>query len=149
MPKCMPRPTNQNKMEPSIPKESSIGLNYPMLTKTNYAAWSLKLKVFMQAHGIREAIEPKDPKATLDEKTDKLALAAIYQSIPEDVLLSVAKKTSAKDAWEAIKTSSLGADKVKKARVQTLRGDFETLSMKETKSLDEFFGRLNSLVTNI
>lgn len=38
----------------------------------------IKLKVFMQAHGIWEAIEPKNPKETLEEKTDKLALASIY-----------------------------------------------------------------------
>lgn len=136
MPKFMPKPT---KMEPNKTKENSVGLNYPMLTKTNYATWSIKLKVFMQAHGVWEAIEPKDPKATLDEKTDKLDLAAIYQSIPEDVLLSVAEKKSAKDTWEAIKTLSLGADKAKKARIQTLKGEFETLSMKETEPLDDFY----------
>ncbi|XP_074373663.1 uncharacterized protein LOC141714011 [Apium graveolens] len=130
-------------------KENSVGLNYPMLTKTNYASWSIKLKVFMQAHDVWEAIEPKDPKAALVEKTDKLALAAIYQSIPEDVLLSIEEKKNAKDTWEAIKTLCLGADKAKKARIQTLKVDFETLSMKETEPLDDFYSKLNSLVTNI
>lgn len=80
----MPKMTT---LESNKSKENAMGLNYPMLTKTNYAAWSMKMKVFMQAHGVWEAIEPKDPKMVLEEKTDKLALAAIYQGIPEDVLL--------------------------------------------------------------
>lgn len=73
----MPKPNNQNKIESNKTKENFVGLNYPMLIKTNYAAWSLKLKVFMQAHGLWSAIEPKDPKAEVEERTDKLALAAI------------------------------------------------------------------------
>lgn len=136
-------------IESNKSKENAVGLNYPMLTKTNYAAWSMKMKVFMQAHGVWEAIDPKDPKVTLEEKTDKLALAAIYQGIPEDVLLSLAEKTTAKSAWEAIKLLSLGADRVKQAKAQTLKGEFESLSMKETDQLDDFCMRLNGLVTNI
>lgn len=91
-------------MDPVKSKEGSLNLSYPMLTKTKYMAWSLKMKVFMQAHGIWGAVEAKDPKAAVDEKTDKVAMAAIFQAIPEDILLSLAEKTSAKDAWTAIKT---------------------------------------------
>lgn len=79
-------------MEPNKSKESSFGLSFPMLTKTNYAAWAMKMKVFMQAHGVWEAIEPNDAKTVVEDKIDKRALAIIYQGIPDDVLLSVAEK---------------------------------------------------------
>ena len=101
----MPR---QIEMEPSKVKDNSVSLNYPMLTKTNYTAWSMKMIVFIEAHGVWEAIEPKDAKATIEEKTGKLALAAIYQGITEDLLLSLAEKKSAKEAWMAIKIVCLG-----------------------------------------
>lgn len=130
-------------------KENSVGLNYPMLTESNYTTWSLKMKVFMQAHGVWEAIEPKDPKATFEERIDKIALAAIYQGIPEDVLLSLAEKKMAREAWDAIKTVCLGAEKINKARAQALKPEFESLNMKETEQLDDFCMRLNGLVTNI
>ena len=136
-------------METSKSKESSFGLSYPMLTKTNYTTWALKMKVFMQAHGVWEAIEPKDTKAVIDDKIDKRALAVIYQGIPEDLLLALAEKKTSKEAWTAVKTMCLGADKVKKARALTLKGEFEALSMKETEQLDEFYMKLNGLVTNI
>lgn len=92
---------------------------------------------------------PKDPKADIEEKTDKMALAAIYQGIPEDILLSVAEKETAKEAREAVKTLCQGAERVKKARIQTLKSEFESMSMKESESLDDFCLKLNGLVTNI
>lgn len=107
-----------------------------MLTKINYTAWALKMKVFMQAHGVWEAIEPKetkDEKGTVEDKVDKRALAVIYQGISEELLLSIAEKGTAKEAWDAIRTVSLGADKVKTARAQTLKGEFESLKMREAE----------------
>ncbi|XP_074347707.1 uncharacterized protein LOC141686579 [Apium graveolens] len=80
---------------------------------------------------------------------DKRALAIIYQGISEEQLMSIAEKGRTKEAWDALKTLSLGADKVKAARAQTLKSEFEALKMKETEPLDDFYMRLNSLVTNI
>ena len=78
-----------------------------------------------------------------------MALAAIYQGIPEEILLSIAEKKTAKDAWEAIKVLCMGAERVKVAKVQTLRTEFESLNMKETDELEDFCMKLNGIVTNI
>lgn len=85
----------------------------------------------------------------IDDRTDKIALAMIYQGIPEEMLLSFAEKKKAKEAWEAIKTLCQGADKVKKAWVQTLKTEFESLAMKENEQIDDFCMKLSGLVTNI
>lgn len=103
----------------------------------------------MQAQGVWVVIEPTDPKATVDEKADKIVLAMLYQGLPEDMLLSIAEKGTAKEAWEALKTMCQGPEPVKKAKVQTLRTKFESMCMKENEQLDEFYLRLNGLVTNI
>ena len=86
-----------------------------------------------------EAVEPKDPKAVIEDKADKRAMAMIYQSISEELLLTLAERKTAKDVWEAIKTASLGADRVKKAKAQTLKAEFESLSMKDSEQLDDFW----------
>ena len=130
-------------------KDGSLGLSYPMLTRENYTAWALKMKVYMQAHAVWGAIESSDSKTTVNDRTDKIALAAIYQGIPEDILLTLAEKKTAKEAWEAVKTICQGADRAKKARVQTLKADFESMNMKETDSLDEFYLKMNGIVANI
>ena len=146
MPKYMPK---KNTMDAHKIKDSSLGLSYPMLTRSNYTVWSLKMRVLMQAHAIWEAVEPTDPKAVVDNKIDKMALAVIFQAVPDDILLSLADKKSAKEAWEALKTMCSGADRVKKAKVQTLKTEFENLTMKETDVIDDFSMKLNGLVTNI
>lgn len=48
-----------------------------------------------------------------------------------------------------MKVLSQGAERVKKARIQTLKAEFEAMVMKETESLDDFCLKLNGLVTNI
>lgn len=136
-------------MDANKSKDGTYGLSYPMLSKTNYTFWAMKMKVFMQAHGVWEAIEPKDPKAVIEEKMDKRALVVIYQGIPDDMLLTIAEKKTSKEAWGAIKTMCLGADKVRKAKAQTLKSEFESWRMKEMEQLNDFCMRLNGLVTNI
>lgn len=40
----------------------------------------------------------------------------------------------------------MGADRVQKARVHTLKAEFESINMKETNNLDEFCMKLYGLV---
>ncbi|KAL8097202.1 hypothetical protein AgCh_030354 [Apium graveolens] len=130
-------------------KDGVVSLRYPMLTRENYTAWAMKMRVYMQAHGVWTAIESKDPKGSSDDRVDKLALAVIYQGIPEDVLIAIAEKETAKEAWDAVKVMCQGAERVKKARVQTLKAEFEAINMKDSDSLDDFCLKMNGLVTNI
>ena len=94
-------------------KEGSVTLKYSMLTRSNYAAWVIKMEVFMMAQGVWEAIE--SPK-TVDNRKDKMTLATIYQSIGEDTLLQFGAKKTAKEAWIMLKNMNLGAEKVKEVR---------------------------------
>lgn len=136
-------------METGKNKDNALSLSYPMLNRANYTAWALKVKVNLQAHGVWEAVSPKDPKAVVEDKVDKQALAAIYQGIPEDILLSIADKGTAKEAWDAIKVLCQGADRVKQAKIQTLKTEFESLTMRDSDSLDDFCMKMSGLVTNI
>lgn len=78
-----------------------------------------------------------------------MELAAIYQGIPEDLLLSLAEKKTAKEAWEALKVMFMGADRVKNARIQTLKAEFETMSMKETEAVDEFATKATNMMSTM
>lgn len=139
----------QQRMEINKAKNGSIGLSYPMLSRSNYTTWALKMKVYLKARGVWSAIDLKDPKATVDDKADKVALAMIYQGLPEEILLSVAEKETTKGTWEAIRTLCQGADRVKKARIQTLKSEFEALSMKDDEMIDDFYMKLSGILTNI
>ncbi|XP_042386485.1 uncharacterized protein LOC121978174 [Zingiber officinale] len=83
--------------------------------------------------------------AQVDTKKDKKGRAYILQCIPENILLQIAKKKTVKEVWDSLKTRYLGSDRVKKARVQTLKSEFDVLRMKETETIDEFVGKLSAM----
>ncbi|CAL5069805.1 unnamed protein product [Urochloa decumbens] len=126
-------------MSGSSGKESSlVSLHYPMLTRSNYTTWAIKMKVFMRAQGVWDIVEYNGKKEELDTKMDQTALAAIYQGIPEETLLAVSEKETSKEVWDCIKTMYQGAQRVKDAHVQTLREELDGLRMKSTDSADDF-----------
>uniref|UniRef100_J3MSB9 CCHC-type domain-containing protein n=1 Tax=Oryza brachyantha TaxID=4533 RepID=J3MSB9_ORYBR len=77
----------------------------------------------MEAQGIWDAIEP-----TANE---------------------IAKKKTTKEDWESLKTRFFGVDRVKKARVQTLKSEFKALHVKDTESIDEFAGKISALANKL
>ncbi|XP_074361014.1 uncharacterized protein LOC141701222 [Apium graveolens] len=94
------------------------------------------MKVIMKAQGVWCAIEQKDPKGGVDEKMVQVALPAIYQGVPEDVLMSISEKETAKEAWEAIKMMCMGVERVKEAKVQTLKVPDKFLQI--TSNIEQF-----------
>lgn len=66
-------------------KESLVNLDYPMLPRNNYVPWAIKMRVFMQAHRVWEAVKPRSTREVVDVNKDKMALAAIYHGITKDL----------------------------------------------------------------
>ena len=89
--------------------------------------------------------------ATLQKKKkeDQSALSIIHQGLDDDMFEKVANETRAKDAWEILRNSVVGAEKVKKVRLQTLRAKFETIVMKENKSIGDYFARVLAVVNQM
>ncbi|KHN27238.1 hypothetical protein glysoja_049811, partial [Glycine soja] len=75
-------------------------------------------------------------------KRHKKALFLIYQALHDDAFEKNFNATSTKEAWDKLQTFHKGEDKVKKVRLQTLRGEFESLHMKESESIFNYFSRI-------
>ncbi|RDY01786.1 hypothetical protein CR513_14843, partial [Mucuna pruriens] len=74
------------------------------------------------------------------------AITFNYQSLDEAMFEIVSNVSTYKEAWEILKISLEGVDKVKKVHLQTLRGEFEFLRMMESESISDFGNRMMTVV---
>ena len=87
---------------------------YPQLTTTNYTSWVIRVQAMIEDQGVWEAVEPA-AGAAVDEKKDKKARSHLFRALPEDLLMQVARKKTAKEVWDCLKTRFVGVDRVKNA----------------------------------
>ena len=90
-------------------------------------------------------VVPEDAAAAVIAKKDKPARAYLLRALAEDLLLQVASKKTAAEVWSSLKARFVGADRVRAARLGTLRGEFEMLRMAEGDTLDGFAGKLGGM----
>ena len=93
----------------------------------------------------------QDEKDALREqrKKDGKALFYIHQAMHESILPRVAAKTNAKQARDTLETAYQGLDKVRTSKLQILRRDFESLSMKDSENVDTFYTRVVGLINRL
>nr|GEU95377.1 zinc finger, CCHC-type [Tanacetum cinerariifolium] len=137
---------NDNTSNSTIVRElGNVSLQCPKLTETNYTTWALMMETMLKAYGIWETIVVKEG-VTTNVKKENTSKEIIFQTLPQDVLMQVAKYSTAKEVWDSIKAKHLGADLVQKARLQTLRSELETLRIKPNENISDFRGKLSSIM---
>ena len=104
----------------------------------------------MEDQGWWEVVEL--PEGTLAEKQsetvagkDRKLRSHLLQCLPDDLLMQVATKKSGKEVWDSLKARFVGAVRVRDARLQTLKSEFDGLKMKEEESLDQYTGKLTAM----
>ena len=124
-------------------EKGPASIKFPMLTSSNYTVWSMRMKIALKVSEVWETIDP----GVKDEKKNNMAIAFLFQSIPEALILQVGDLDTAKAVWEAIKARHVGAERVKEARLQTLMAEFDRLKMKDEDTIDTFVGRLSEITS--
>ncbi|CAA7014430.1 unnamed protein product [Microthlaspi erraticum] len=129
------------------PKEGGgpLSIMCPTLTATNYMVWAMRMKMTLKVHEVWDVVETGTHP--LDVKKNNMAMALLFQSIPEMLVLQVGGLDTAHKIWEEIKVKHVGADRLKEARLQTLMAEFEQLKMKDTDKIDDFTGKLSEITS--
>jgi len=126
---------------------------YPVLTASNYVTWSIRVQAIMEDQGVWGVVEPPPsapgeataPQTPAEAKLDKKARAHLLQCLPDDLLMAVAGKKTGKEVWDTLKARFVGEQGVKEARLQTLKGEFDALQMKDDESVDVYAGKLSGM----
>jgi hypothetical protein len=74
---------------------------------------------------------------------------AIMGGLANPIFVKVIHCKSTKEIWDKLKVIYEGDGKVKQAKIQTYRGKFEILNMKEEKNVAEYFQRVDEIVNSI
>jgi hypothetical protein len=71
------------------------------------------------------------------------------QSCAPELQGVLANKATVKEDWDALKTRHLGVDRVRKAKAQTLRQEFDVITFREGESVDDFSCRLTKITDQL
>ena len=77
------------------------------------------------------------------------SLDAILSGLTNSVLVKVMKCKTSKHAWEKLIRVYEGAPKVKESKLQTYKGQFESLKLKEEENIAEYVLSVDEIVNAI
>jgi hypothetical protein len=125
-------------------------VSVPLLTRTNFAAWAMRMKYILRVHGAWSAVDPdSSSKEEAAGSKEEMAMTIISQGIDDETLLRVAEKETAAEVWAALRSMHVGVERVREARIQSLRSEFDGLKMSYAESVDVFAAKFTTLVGRI
>ena len=154
---------NFNKLV-SEPMANMMGqMPLPRLTKTNYENWSIQMKALLDSQdawevvedGFKESIDTTGytvaQNKTLKElqSKDKATLYMLFRAVDELGFEKIARETTSKEAWDTLEKVFKGTERVKQVRLQTLRGELESMKMNESKNVSDYITRVQTVANQL
>jgi hypothetical protein len=132
----------------------------PQFNGQKYAFWSIRMKTYIQAQGFEiwqsivdgyttPTVPPTNDKAVKLGQNNSKAKNALLNGLSETIFTKVAHCKSAKEIWDKLQNIYEGDSKVKATKLQTYRGQFEQLKMKEDENIAAYFLRVDETVNAI
>jgi hypothetical protein len=128
----------------------------PLFDGTNFAFWKVRMRSYLMALGadVWDVVETGYIRpVVLASKDDKLEFSfnakgmnAILNGLAEAEFVKVMHLQTAKEMWDKLINSYEGNEKVKDAKLQTYRVQFEKLQMKEDETVGKYFLRVEEMV---
>ena len=136
--------SESNSVQPAIPRFDG-----------HYDHWSMLMENFLRSKEYWQIVE-SDIEALIEGATltdaqkadfearklkDLKAKNFLFQAIDRSILETILCKDTSKDIWDSMKKKYQGSARVKRAQLQALRRDFETLQMKDGESVTSYCAR--------
>jgi hypothetical protein len=132
----------------------------PQFYGQKYSFWSIRMKRYIQEYGFQvwksivdgytsPTVPPTNDKEVKLGENNSKAKNALLNGPSDTVFTKVAHCKSAKDIWDKLQNIYEGDSKVKVVKLQTYRGQFEQLKMKEYEYIAAYLLRVNEAVNAI
>ncbi|CAM9000033.1 unnamed protein product [Rhodiola kirilowii] len=144
---------------------NTIPLQIPKFNGRIFKNWSIQLTAFFKSQDLWSLVETgytevvgkafdelqKEEKDLLAEtrKKDQKALFVIFQAMEEPIFEKISEAETSHKAWTILKNAYKGDERVMRMRLQTLRGDFESLRMTDSESVSAYCERVQPVVNNL
>ncbi|XP_048494374.1 uncharacterized protein LOC125494702 [Beta vulgaris subsp. vulgaris] len=139
---------------------SSSQPTVPIFKGEKYHLWSIKMQTLFRSQELWDIVEggydePEEPPEAPDKKLrenrklDAKALFLIQSALDDDIFPRISAVSSSKKAWDILKKECRGDNKVISVKLQTLCGNFESLSMEKKESVQEYLSRVSSIVNQM
>ncbi|KAI4331133.1 hypothetical protein MLD38_029350 [Melastoma candidum] len=125
--------------------ENDGAVHFPPLTRTNYADWAILMKVQLQAQGLWDVVEDGPG----DHREDRRAMSVLLRAVPPELIRTLGSKETAKEAWDTLRIMRVGVERVREAKAQTRRVEFENLAFKDGEGVEAFGIRLTAIVNDL
>eukprot|EP00253_Pinus_taeda_P015959 PITA_15959 len=137
--------------------EREASIRPPVFDGTNFNHWKVRVIAYLQSLGteVWNIVEtsyafPSTTPTDADEKkkyeTNEKAVSTLLGCISQSEFMKVMHYKSAKEIWDKIVTSYEGDEQVKRAKLKTLRIQYETLKMYNDESVANYFLRVDEVV---
>eukprot|EP00253_Pinus_taeda_P011665 PITA_11665 len=137
--------------------EREASIRPPIFYGTNFVYWKVRVTAYLQPLGteVWDIIEtgytfpsatPTDPTEKKKYETNAKAVNTLLGFLSQSEFVKVMEYKSAKEIWDKIVLSYEGDDQVKRAKLQTLRIQYENLKMYNDESVANYFLREDEIV---
>jgi hypothetical protein len=138
-------------------QESMGSIRPPIFDGSNFVYWKIRTTTYLQSLGtdVWEIVEggytfpsaiPTDTAGKKQYETNAKAVNTLLGSLSQSEFVKVMQLKSAKEIWDKIILSYEGDSQVKRAKLQTLRIQYETLKMHNDESIASYFLRIDEIV---
>ena len=132
----------------------------PKFDGQKYAFWSRRMKTYIQAHefevwqsivyGYKElGVPPTNDNGRKLSLNNSKSKNALLNGLGDSVYVKVMHCISSKEIWDKLQNIYEGDEKFKEEKIQTYRGQFEQLKMKEDENIVDYFLRVDETMNEI
>ena len=118
---------------------------FPILTKLNYQVWASRMRLHLEGLKLWDAIESEN----VVRKKDRQVMSILFSTISDEVTRELDVEKTAKQTWLTLKVKSRGVSRIRKARIQSLKRDYENLSMDDDDLFLDYFRKLSCVVNEL